>query len=345
MPNPIWQPTVPVLSNRVLELNRGNTCVYVYTLPGIVSFPDGTTGTLSLYNQSGQSLGIWAGTVSGNTITFTQPASVANLVPAGTSWTLTALYPDSTNPTMLAQGTVVRNEAPFPSLPPTSTTQTVNYSYTFSTTGSLGDPAFNILSGVPVVYDNSSLSLPNACAAGSPEAAILNDDITEITSDGPWAQAAMLYYAPLGSDNVNLTYQAVQGNGVLGGITYVVICSAYDMSTCAAFWHQQWASGFTNEVGIAVGSGPTTFTTKATADYTTTSLDTFTASYNAASNTYALYVGTNPTPLVTWVDGANAVPHGPGFRYVGFSFQSAFLAPGVEIANWYISDAVPLISN
>lgn len=340
MPNPIWAANVPVLSNRVLELNRGNPCQYTYTLP-TGTFPTGTTSALALFDTSGDVVGAWAGTVSGATISFVQPSSVTDLIPAGTSWTLTVTYPSAPNATMLVQGTVVRNEAPFPGASPTNVLEAVTYSYTFATPGILSDTAWNVLTGQPVVYDNSSVNLPNAVAAGAPSVVWLDTgSVSVYDDDSPWSQASMLYYAPLPSDPVSMSYNVVNGDGVLGGETWIVVCSAYDMSSGVAFFHQQFSSEGTPTVGIATMTGPTTFDVQESVNYTTNSNDNFIAQYDPATNTYALFLFGNTTPLVTWTDAANTVQHGPGYRYVGFSFESGLQAPGVEICNWNINPGV-----
>lgn len=340
MPNPIWAQNVPVLSNRVLELQRGNAAQYTYTLPN-GTFPTGTTSALAVFDTSGNVIGAWAGTVSGATISFVQPSSVTDKIPAGSSWTLTVTYPSAANATMLVQGTVVRNEAPFPGQSPTNILEAVDYSYTFATPGILSDAAWNILTGQPVVYNNSSVNLPNAVAAGAPSVEFLDTgSVSVLTDSSPWSQASMLYYAPLPSDPVSMSYNVVNGQGVLGGETWIVVCSAYDMSSGVAFFHQQFSSTGTPTVGIATMTGPNTFDVQASVNYTTLSNDNFVAQYNPATNTYALFLFGDTTPLVTWTDSASAVPHGPGYRYVGFSFESGLQAPGVEICNWNINPGV-----
>lgn len=342
----IWTPSNPVLSNLVLELNRGNPCNYLYTLPGNQQFPTGTTSLLTLKDTSGNILGQWEGTISGGTINIVEPHAVTDLIPAGTSWTLATNTTPPGEPTLLAQGTVVRNEAPFPTQSPQNNLfNGVDYSYTFATAGMLSDPTWTILSGTPVVYNNSSLQLPNAVAAGALTAVLLDGTTVGLNEALPWETASMLYYAPLPTDAVSLSYNVVKGLNIGGGETWIIVSSAYDMNTCVAFYHQQWIGG-TNTVGIATGSGPTNgasataFDIQESVTYTTETLDNFIATYNPVTNTYALYVFGNTTPLVTWTDSGNLIPHGPGFRYVGFVFKSGLLAPGVEISDWIINQGV-----
>lgn len=329
----IWKPQIRVKSNAVLELNRGNPVVYTYTLPGQQVFPEGATPLLTLFNTYGQTLDSWAGTVAGGVATFSASASSANAIPTVTSWVLTAVM-GSHGPQILTQGTVLRNEAPFPDAPGASGVfDGVRYGYNFGTPGLLVDPSWRRLNGNPRVYDNSSLSLPNAVAAGS-----INGGDLAVYDD-----VGMLYYAPLSDDAVRLTYNVVKGLSVDKGEAWIVICSNYDMSNSAAIYHEQHFGaplGDGATIGIATGSGPVTYVTRESVSHGVTSLDSFTAEYNPSSNTYAVYEGTDTTPIVSWHDSTEIVSHGAGETYVGFAFKSGALFPGVEISDWIISDSV-----
>lgn len=327
----IWTPEVRVESNRVLELNRSNPAVWTYTLPGNRQFPTGTVAALTLKNTFGQVVGTWVGTVAGGSVAFDQSGQQAlvDAIPRGTSWTLIASY-GGTSPRMLAQGTVVRNEAPFPDAPPQSSLfNGVQYQYSFGTPGFVFDPSWRILNGSPTVYDNSGASLPNAVAAG-----------TLLTGLVPWDDVAMLWFAPLNTDSVRLTYNTIR-NGA--GACWVVLCSNYDMTNYAALYHQGvFLSGAWQHdtVQIHTGSGPVTTVGRGSpVNYTTVSNQNYTAEFNPITNTYNLYVGTSLSPVVSWTDTTNVVDHGEGERYVGFAFKSDVLTPGIEVSDWIISDA------
>lgn len=348
-------PRYPVKSNRALSFTKGNPFDWVYD-PGpyfaaqFATTANGMSAYLTFTNSYGQNIAVFEADYGPDpgypygVFAFFEGYPVTDPIPAGTAWTMTIDLNDGNTPRVFLQGNVIRVEAPTPSAPSISSTYDgLNYNYTFATAGTMDDPSFMYLSGVPVVYDNSALGLPNAVAAGSPSAMILDGVMTILEEGGssPWSQASMLYYAPMATDNVSLTYQVVKGAGIAGGEAWVVISSSYDMSSSVAFYHRQWF-GSGDTVGISIGVGPTAFTLEVEVPYSTESLDTFTANYNSASNTYNLYVGSGTEPLLSWTDDTGLVIHGLGYRYVGFSFLSGFLAPGVEIANWNISDTVPV---
>lgn len=323
----IWRPTQSVENNRVLDLNRGNPFSWKYTIGRSNVFPD--SGTIKLWNTYGQLLGTWDGEVDidGRTLLFDEPVSVTDAIPAGSSWQLFAEIDGATR--LLAQGVVTRSEAPFPDAPAQSSEfDGVRYQYSFGTPGLLYDPSWRILDGHPRVYDNSARNLPNAVAAGS----LLAGDFAVFDD------VAMLWYAPLRTDSVRLTYNTIRsrfdsdGNGSM----WVVICSNYDMTSWAGFLHTQvWGSN--DSLSVVTGDGPTSFDIRATASGNTGNNSYYTAEYNPLTDTYTLYLGSNA--VVSWSDATNVVDHGPGNRYVGFGFRSDFLQPGVQVSDWIIGDA------
>jgi hypothetical protein len=344
-------PRYSVQSNQSIQLSRGNNLDYIYMPVPNVQLPYGASGYLTFFNSYGNVLDVVEAdntATGGNCLRFQELSTVTDLFPAGTSWTITVDMNDGEQPRLLMQGIVTRVEAPFPSLAPANVLDTVQYSYTFATPGVLSDVAWNVLSGTPIVYNNSTLNLPNAVAAGAPSDIILDGgDASVASTSNPWERATMLYYAPLPADAVSLSYNVVTGGALsLGGETWVIISSAYDMNTCVAFFHQQDSSSGTPTIGIATGSGPTIggaqtqWDVQVSVPYTTTNMDNFIATYNPLTDTYALWLFGGTAPLLTWTDSADLIPHGPGFRYLGFSFESGALAPGVEICNWYANPNV-----
>lgn len=332
-----WLPNTPVGNNRVIDLNRGNQATWVYSLGSNRSFPAGTTSTLVFTNSYGQTLATWTGSVavSAGTITFDQPSSDADEIARGSNWQLFATI--SGVKRLLSQGIVIRNEAPYPDAPPASSEYDgARYQYSFGTPGYVSDPAWRVLNGLPTVYDNSARSLPNACAGGSIVGGTL----------AIYGTASMLWYAPLRTDAVRLTYNTIRSGIYSNGDLLTVICSNYDMTNWVGFRHRQvwglgnggWLGGWSqDELSIVVGSGPITYTVKSTSPGDTENNSYYTAEYNPISNKYTLWQGT--TVKVQWTDSTNLVNHGLGERYVGFSFKGDVLEAGVQVSDWLIGDA------
>jgi hypothetical protein len=329
-----WLPHTAVENNKVLDLNRGNQATWIYSLEN-KTFPAGTTASLVITNSYSQTIATWVGSVSGGKITFDQPAADGDVIPRGSNWQLFAT--SSGVKRLLAQGVVIRNEAPYPDAPPVSSEYDgARYQYSFGTPGYLTDPAWRILQGQPTIYDNSSRTLPNACSAGSIVGGTL----------ALYGTAAMLWYAPLRTDAVRLTYNTIRSGIYSNGELISVICSNYDMTNWVGFRHRQvwglgnggWLGGWSqDDLSVVVGSGPYTYTVKASAPGDTENNSYYTAEYNPVSNKFTLWQGT--TQKVQWTDQTNLVNHGLGERYVGFGFKGDVLEAGVQVSDWLIGDA------
>jgi hypothetical protein len=326
----IWRPQTQT-KQATLVLARGDTPTWTYQLNRNEKtfIPDLSSATLEFRNAFDQVIGTWYGTVLDGVVTPDADSTDADAIPRGSTFTLT-VDDVSGSPRQLLWGSVVRAQARYPEHPDNSPVfDTVQYSYSFGTPGFVVDPAWRIMNGHPRVYDNSGSDLPNAVAAGS----LLAGDLTLFDD------VSMLYYAPLKTDSARLTFNIVQGAGTAGGEAWIVLNSSYDMTNSAAIYFKQWF-GSGDTVGIATGSGPVTFATRSSVSHTVSSLDNFTAEYNPSSNTYAVYLGTDTDPIVSWTDVTNIVNHGEGERYIGFAFKSALLFPGVEVSDWVIQDSV-----
>nr|WP_074248032.1 hypothetical protein [Mycobacteroides abscessus] len=266
-------------------------------------------------------------------MTFLEAKAISNALPRGASWTLHIQTPDLDEPRLELQGTVIRSEAPFPDAPPQSGEfDGVQYRYSFGTPGFVVDPAWRIMNGKPRVYDNAYRSLPNAVAAAS---------ITDGAGGGPtlFDDVAMLYYAPLKTDAIRLTYNTIRFGS---GTAWIAICSNYDMTNYAALKHNGvFLNGLWQHdtVEVVTGTGPVTTQSRVTpVQYTTATNQNYTAEYNPLTNAYSLYVGTSLTPIVSWTDTTQLVNHGEGERYFGLGFKSDLLTPGVEISDIIIAD-------
>lgn len=313
-------PRYRVKSNQVIELTRGNPFEWIYSENTALDF--GTAVYLTFTNSYGQTLDVWEADTIDGVATFYELPSASNAIPAGTGWTISVDYNDGNPPRIREQGTVIRAEAPWPNAPATSDIFAgVQYAYPFGSVGYVTDPAWRIMAGRPYVYDNSGDSEPNAVACG-------------VNDVGAYEDVSMFYYAPLKTDSVRFTYNTVPGGN---GDACVIICSNYDATNWAAIRHHKGGGDY---LSIVRGSAPTTLTNVTSTVSRTFAYETFTAEYNPTSNTFSVYVGTDTTPLVSWVDSSNTVQHGNADRYVGLYFKSSAAAPGPEIAQWRASDNI-----
>jgi hypothetical protein len=95
-----------------------------------------------------------------------------------------------------------------------------------------------------------------------------------------------------------------------------------------------------NTLRLVKGTGPTSnIGVRPGISHTVADLTDYTVGYNFLSKTLYVRKGADLTPLDSWVDTLDTVPHGPGYRYAGFSFDTGFLfSPGVEVAGWQAKD-------
>jgi len=331
----------PVQSNRVLDLNRGNRATWVYSL-GTGSFPIGATAYMKLTNSYGQTVGTWVGEVWDGTITFDETSTTADAIAAGTVWQL--FISEDGIDRLLSQGTVIRSEAPYPDAPPQSSEYDgVRFQYSFGSTGVITDPAWRIITGRPFVYNNAARSLPNAAGFSNPNGIL----------PVPYGTATMLYYAPLRTDAVRLTYNTIRsGDNSSGGMT-VIICASYDLNNWVGFEHRQvWGVGSWDNDSLRIVTGNRQAATsagsflnpsgpvvvKASVAGDTANNTYYTAAYSPLDNTYRLFKGANQ--VLSWTDSTNIVTHGPGERHVGFKFGADLVSTsGVQVSDWLIGDA------
>lgn len=321
----IWKPaTQPEFST--LTLSRGDFPIWGYTLQGkeISTFPTGSYGWVEFRNSYDQVIDTWYGFVDSGVLTL-EPSEEYESIPRGATWTLT-VEDSQGRPRQLKWGLVTRNEPLYPDAPPQSSEfDGVQYGYSWGTPGRVHDPAWRILKGHPTVHDNSARSLPNGVSAGG----VLFD------------QVAMLYYAPLRTDSVRLTYNTIRPTNNSNGEAWVIICSDYSATNWAGFRHKQvWGGSNWNPdtIEVITGTSPTTFVTRATINQSTANNQAYTAEYSQVTNKFSLYLGDSLDPLISWEDATNVVDHGEGERHVGFGFQSAALRAGVMISDWIIGD-------
>lgn len=148
------------------------------------------------------------------------------------------------------------------------------------------------------------------------------------------ALSAMRYFTPLNTDNVSANVNMLN-NG--SGTTIIVLCSDVTMTSWLGVEFDEPA----NTIEFVVGTSPTTYTPQGTPmSNAVSNNDNYTITYNNNTNTIAVYKNSSLTPLGTWVDTGGIVPHGPGFRYVGFVFNNPADSDGLQVSGWAAQDQV-----
>lgn len=279
-------------------------------------WPSGSDAYTVFSDTSGGEIArIDADAVTADAITFLADPADVDVIPHGANFE-TFLDTDD-GPVKIRYGKVTRREVEYPDAPAVQQASiALNYTDTFPTLGLRTN--WKAVAGRTKVYDNTGASLPFGVSANA-----------ELFS----AQSAIRWDAPLNTDTIK-SHVVLLNQGA--GRCQVIICADQRFTTGLA---AEFDSSI-NKIHLGIVTGPTTMTYQTSAlSHTVTDLNDYYITYDLMSKVLAVYQGTSLTPLQTWTDSSDVVPHGPGYRYAGFAFDTGFLfSPGVEVAGWQAKD-------
>lgn len=300
------------------------------------AWPDGAAVQTVFYDTAGGVLATIDGVVEPDKITFNAPPSAVDGIPAGANFEI--ILTTGGAPYQIRYGKVIRKEPTFLQAPPTSiAAQPLKFVDSWPTLGLRS--AWVPVSGATKVFDNSAAGLPNGI--GPQGATGLLDVLIaflESLVGGGGSASSIRWFEPLNSDSakVNVTLlNRHSGSGV--SRTAVVLCGDQSFTTWLAA-----VFGTDNTIGFAVGTGPGTAAFEGTQITNTVAgtPDNYTITYNDPTRTVSVYKGNNLTPLGSWTDAGEIVPHGMGYRYLGFAFSNAASDPGIQVTSWQAMDDV-----
>ena len=276
---------------------------------------DADAYTVFTDTSGGELTTLYADTVTADAITFTAQPDDVDLIPHGANF---ETFLDTDNgPVKIRYGKVTRREVEYPDAPAVQQASiALNYTDTFPTLGLRTN--WKAVKGRTKVYDNTAHSLPFGVSA---DASLFV------------AQSAIRWDSPLNTDTVK-SHVVLLNQGQ--GKCQVIVCADQRYTTGLAVEFDS----VTNHIHMAIVTGPTTVTYQSTAlSHTVVDLNDYYVTYDFVTATLAVYQGTSLTPLTTWVDSLAVVPHGPGYRYAGFAFDTGLLfSPGIEVAGWQAKD-------
>lgn len=309
-----------------MVITRDGVWKYSYILPRGMTFPEDSTGRVVVTDRAGATLAEFDGTPGDDSdrINFLVDAADLEEVPAGSNWELFVTFDegDGEHTYKVRYGRVVRREVTYPLNPITSEFdpyQAVQYEDTLQRS-TLG-PRWSAKYGRANIFANP----------GQRYGMSVNSVL--------FADAAVLWYAPVRSDTVSVTV-GLRNPGA--GKTTLVLCSNSSMTS---YMGVMWETGiFNNYLRIVTGTGPITMAYQGSALAHSLAgggaTTYYTVKYSYAENKLSVYKGNDLTPIKEWEDVDNIVPHGLGRRYVGFNWQSSLLSTGVQATYFKAKDDV-----
>lgn len=153
-----------------------------------------------------------------------------------------------------------------------------------------------------------------------------------------WQQTAVLWYAPLTTDSVEVTVGLCDGGN---GNTTIVLCSNYAMTEFLGVrFHDSVLDG-EDEIQIVTGKAWNSLTQQGAGfGHVGSSVPDdghiYTLRYNHAEG--KIDVIYEDLVILSWTDTSGVVKHGAGFRYLGAIFQGTFIDTGPLMYYWKAKD-------
>lgn len=311
---------VPRQSSLVLTRNG----VLDTTWPAIRDlFPPGSTTEIRTYDSSGTVIATIIGEVTPTKLVYlAQPAELAD-IPGGAQYELMLITPDG--PYVVEYGHVIRREAAFFTPPATSIEQDSRLFVDTLGRDSVGRRWVAVQGGVAMH------STPGGGYGMGPDIPLL------------FAAAGVRYQRPIGGDSFRCTFGVYSTRSALGvgGTGKMRFHGASDalMTTGMSFEMETGISNNRLHTGLVTAPIDISYT-GSPVNHNTDTGEQFTVEYSDITKTMNVFLGAATTPIITWNDAGNVLPHGPGYRYWGFSWDSSLAATGALLVTVEMQDYV-----
>lgn len=286
-------------------------------------WPAGATARAVFYNTAGAELLTVDGTVTTDTVAFEATAAEVDLVPAGAKFEI--FIDDDGKSYQIRYGEVMRREAQFLTAPAAASGyEALQFTDSFPTLGLKS--SWQQIAGSTVVFNNSGASLANGIGPGNALALA--------------SESAVRWFAPLNSDSVRVSVNLLNQHAfptIAAAKTRVIVCSDIRMTSYIGVEFQE----HNHEIRFVTGTGPLAVTLRGTSiSNTVADNDNYTIAYQNSTKTISVYKGNSTSPLGSWTDSGDVVPHGPGYRYAGLAWSNGALTDGVQVSYWSAKDDV-----
>jgi hypothetical protein len=296
-----------------LVLTRGG--VFDNIWPAIRDdFPSGSTTSIEFYDSNGNTIATVAGAVETKRLVYLESdTDLLDSVPNGAQYELFVTTADG--PYKLEYGTIIRREATFFTPPPTSLEGESRLFIDSLNRDAVGRRWVVTRGGIAM---HQVASTPEPRYAMGPNFGLL------------FSQAGMRYFRPFGGDSWRVRFGVYStGSGLgLGGDGKMRVHVGCDirLNTGMAF---EIETASTSKIHTGIVTSPTDMDYSQTVNHTTADEDEFIVDYSNISKIMNVYKNDDFTaPIITFDDTTDLLPHGPGYRYWGFSWDSSLAATG-----------------
>ncbi|MBU8830824.1 LtfC-like domain-containing protein [Mycolicibacterium goodii] len=313
---------MPKLKEAVVHLTRDG--IWPWAIPCDIGeqWPAGAVAHTRFMASSGAVIAdIPAAEVTGDYIRFLAQPGVVAEIPAGAKFE--TFIETADGPLKIRYGTVMRPEAKFFGSPGRAA-QARKFVDNFQRS-KLGSRWENVRAGAKI-YNNTANGLPYGVGPN-----------TGLFSGAP---ASLRYYQQLGGDSfeIGFTITMPPAWGGSNGRTTVIGCADHSFTTGLGVQ----IDSVDNELQLCRPVGPTEVVYLAPAIANVPqNFDNYRLRYNELTKELSLYKGASLEPISDpWVDENDDVPHGNGYRYMGFMFRPTLLETGPQISGWSAKDDV-----
>lgn len=308
-----------------LVLTKGG--IFDNTWPAIRdNFPDGATTSIEFYDSNGNVITTVDGNVEPRRLVYLEnDVDKLDSVPNGAQYELFVTTADG--PYKLEYGTIIRREASFFTPPPNSLEQQARLFVDELGRDAVGRRWVVTYGGI-AMHDLGGT--PKRYAMG-PNTGLL------------FSQAGMRYFRPMGGDSWRIRFRIYSTGSFLGlggtGKMRVHMGCDSQLNTGLGFEIETGTTEAGNNIHTGVVTGPTDMDYSQSLPHQTADNDEFIVDYSNMTNLMHVYKNDDfSAPLMELED--TTLPHGPGFRYWGFSWDSSLAATGALLLSVEAQDYV-----
>jgi hypothetical protein len=307
----------------VVKMSKDSIWVHAVQALGGQSWPTYGSAHAQFRNTAGALLAdIDASEITPEQIRFLAQPEEVNHIPAGAKFAIFINLDEG--PMMVRHGTVMRVEPQFFDAPPSTVNEQRIFEDTFQRSA-LGWRWEKVASSVRI---NANGADPNGIG---PNIGLFKRR---------WA--AIRFYKQLAKDSCKITVTA-RNYGGSDGNNSVLFCADQSFTSGLALQFDTFSG---NGLRIARLTGPTTVQALSPdlEGWIASTQKTVTILYNNLDDLVQVYEGSDPEPILEWEDTAHVIPHGNGYRHLGFQFRpgGSDISPteGTQFTGWAARDEV-----